>query len=402
MRVLSILGSTGSVGTNVLRVVDAFPERLRVVGLAGGANVERLAEQVARHRPRRVSVARPESREALARLVDLSGVQVGVGEEGMVAVATEESASMVVASAVGAVGLVPTYRALEAGKDVALANKETLVMAGELMVAQSRARGGRLLPIDSEHCALHQCLDGRRPEEVRRLVLTASGGPFRDRPRESFGSITLGEALNHPTWSMGRKITIDSATLMNKGLEVIEAHWLFGLAAERVDVLVHPQSVVHSMVEFVDGTVLAQLGVTDMRLPIQYALSYPEKWEAAIPGVDFTRSTRLEFETPDRERFPCLDLAYRALAGGGSLPAVLNAANEEAVAAFLDERAPFTAIPECIGEVLSSHIPAAVAGLDDVLAADSWARRRSREVLERRAPARVQTQGASKGARWNS
>src|SRR5262245_40140402 len=280
MRLLSILGSTGSVGTNVLRVVDAFSDRLRVVGLAGGANVERLAEQVARHRPRRVSVARPESREALAGLVDLSGVQVGVGEEGMVAVATEESASMVVASAVGAIGLVPTYRAVEAGKDVALANKETLVMAGELMVAQSRARGGRLLPIDSEHCALHQCLDGRRAEDVRRLVLTASGGPFRTRPRETFASVTPQEALRHPTWNMGRKITIDSATLMNKGLEVIEARWLFGVPAEKVEVLIHPQSVVHSMVEFVDGTVLAQLGVTDMRLPIQYALSYPERWEA--------------------------------------------------------------------------------------------------------------------------
>ena len=371
MKGLSILGSTGSVGTNVLRVVDAFPERLGVVGLAGGRNVERLAEQVARYRPRCLSVAATESRDALARLVDLSGVRVGVGQEGMVDVATDGAAAMVVAAAVGAVGLVPTYRALEAGKDVALANKETLVMAGELMLAQSRARGGRLLPIDSEHCALHQCLDGRRPEEVRRLVLTASGGPFRSRPRETFDDITLEEALSHPTWSMGRKITIDSATLMNKGLEVIEAHWLFGLPPQRVDVLVHPQSVVHSMVEFVDGTVLAQLGVTDMRLPIQYALSYPEKWEAAIPGMDFTRTPRLDFEAPDRARFPCLDLAYRALAGGSSLPAVLNAANEEAVAAFLDARAPFNAIPECIAEVLDSHRPAPLVGLEDVLAADA-------------------------------
>jgi len=274
----------------------------------------------------------------------------------------------VVASAVGAVGLVPTYRALQAGKDVALANKETLVMAGELMVAQARARGGKLLPIDSEHCALHQCLDGRRPEEVRRLVLTASGGPFRTRARESFDRVTPAEALAHPTWSMGRKITIDSATLMNKGLEVIEARWLFGVSAERIEVLIHPQSVVHSMVEFVDGTVLAQLGVTDMRLPIQYALSYPERWEAAIPGIDFSRGLRLEFEAPDHERFPCLGLAYRALEGGGSLPAVLNAANEEAVAAFLDGRIGFPAIPEAIREVMDDHPPRAVATLDDVLA----------------------------------
>jgi 1-deoxy-D-xylulose-5-phosphate reductoisomerase len=388
MKGLSILGATGSVGCNVLRVVDAFPERFQVVGLAGGANVERLAEQIARHRPRCVSVAHAEAREALGRLVDLSGVSVGVGEPGMVAVATEPAARMVVAAAVGALGLVPTYRALEAGKDVALANKETLVMAGELMLDQSRANGGRLLPIDSEHCALHQCLDGRGPDEVRRLVLTASGGPFRERPRATFDSITPGEALRHPTWSMGRKITIDSATLMNKGLEVIEARWLFGVPPARVEVLVHPQSVVHSMVEFVDGTVLAQLGVTDMRLPIQYALSYPEKWEAAIPGMDFTQTLRLDFETPDRERFPCLELAYEALAAGGTLPAVLNAANEEAVSAFLDGGAPFGAIPDCIGEVMQSHRVSAVRALDDVLEADAWARRQARESLKRRTPTR--------------
>jgi 1-deoxy-D-xylulose-5-phosphate reductoisomerase len=384
MKGLAILGSTGSVGTNVLRVVDAFPDRLRVVALAAGSNVERLAEQVARYRPKAVSVSTVEVRDALARLVDLSSVKVGVGREGAVAVATQDEASMVVAAAVGAVGLVPTYRALEAGKDVALANKETLVMAGELMVAESRAHGGRLLPIDSEHCALHQCLDGRRPEEVRRLVLTASGGPFRTRPRDTFGAITLEEALCHPTWSMGRKITIDSATLMNKGLEVIEARWLFGLPADRVSVLIHPQSVVHSMVEFVDGTVLAQLGVTDMRLPIQYALSHPERWEAAIPGMDFTRALSLDFDVPDHDRFPCLGLAYRALAGGGCLPAVLNAANEEAVGAFLEGRIPFTAIPEQVGETLDARPSAALGDLDDVLDADAWAREHTRAGLGRR------------------
>ena len=389
MKGLSILGSTGSVGTNVLRVVDAFPDRLRVVALAAGRNVERLAEQIARYQPRAVSVSTPEARDALARLVDLSGVRVGVGEEGAVAVATADDASMVVAAAVGAVGLVPTYRALEAGKDVALANKETLVMAGELMVAESRAHGGRLLPIDSEHCALHQCLDGRGPQEVRRLVLTASGGPFRTRPRETFDRITREEALCHPTWSMGRKITIDSATLMNKGLEVIEARWLFGVEAERVAVLIHPQSVVHSMVEFVDGTVMAQLGVTDMRLPIQYALSHPERWEAAIPGLDFDRPLALEFQPPDHERFPCLELAYGALRAGGSMPAVLNAANEEAVGAFLDERAAFTTIASCVAEVMGDHRPASLGALDDVLAADAWARQRAARVLGRPAPAPV-------------
>jgi 1-deoxy-D-xylulose-5-phosphate reductoisomerase len=389
MKGLSILGSTGSVGANALRIVDAFPGRFRVVGLAGGKNVERLAEQVARHRPRVVSVADAAARDALARLVDLSGLRVGVGPEGMVEVATHDDAEIVVASAVGAVGLVPTCRALEAGKDVALANKETLVMAGALMIAQSKARGGRLLPIDSEHCALHQCLDGRRPEEVRRLVLTASGGPFRNRPRESFDRITREEALHHPTWNMGPKITIDSATLMNKGLEVIEAHWLFGVPAARVQVLIHPQSIVHSMVEFVDGTVLAQLGVTDMRLPIQYALSYPERWEAAIPGMDFSQAMRLDFDLPDHERFPCLGLAYRALEKGGSATAVLNAANEEAVAAFLDGRIPFAAIPESVQEVLDDHRPSAASRLEEVLEADAWARERSREALRRRGVARV-------------
>jgi len=381
---LSILGATGSVGTNVLRIVDAFPGRFKVVGLSAGDNVEKLAEQIARHRPPVVSVRSAAARDSLARLLDLGATRVLVGQEGAVEVATHPDAHVVVASAVGAVGLVPTYRALQAGKDVALANKETLVMAGELMVAQSRARGGKLLPIDSEHCALHQCLDGRRPEEVRRLVLTASGGPFRTRARDTFDHVTPAEALAHPTWTMGRKITIDSATLMNKGLEVIEARWLFGLSADRVEVLIHPQSVVHSMVEFVDGTVLAQLGVTDMRLPIQYALSYPERWEAAIPGIDFSRGLRLDFEAPDHERFPCLGLAYRALKGGGSLPAVLNAANEEAVAAFLDGRVPFPAIPEAIREVMDDHPPRAVATLDDVLAADAWARERTRAALKRR------------------
>ena len=389
MKGLSILGSTGSVGANVLRIVDAFPGRFEVVGLAAGNNVHRLAEQIARYRPRLVSVATAEAAQELARLVDLGRISVGVGEAGAVAVATHPEAWMVVASAVGAVGLVPTYRALEAGKDVALANKETLVMAGELMVDKARQTGARLLPIDSEHCALHQCLDGRKPEEVRKLVLTASGGPFRERPRESFDRITPEEALNHPTWNMGRKITIDSATLMNKGLEVIEAHWLFGIPGEHISVLIHPQSVVHSMVEFVDGTVLAQLGVTDMRLPIQYALSHPEVWEAAIPGLDFGQGMSLSFHPPDHERFPCLGLAYRALARGGSLPAVLNATNEEAVASFLDGKIPFTAIPEVILEVMEAHPPAPLRALEDVLQADTWAREQARLALSRRAAARL-------------
>ena len=389
MKGLSILGSTGSIGTNVLRVVDAFPGRFEVVGLAAGRNVDVLAEQVVRYRPKVVSVADAAALERLSRLVDLSGVRAVTGGEGMVEVATRPEARMVVASAVGAVGLVPTWRALEAGKDVALANKETLVMAGELMLARARETGARLLPIDSEHCALHECLDGRRPDEVRRLLLTASGGPFRERSRESFHSITREEALAHPTWRMGPKITIDSATLMNKGLEVIEAHWLFGVPAARIEVLIHPQSIVHSMVELVDGTVLAQIGVTDMRMPIQYALSYPEKWEAAIPGMDFTRAMRLDFAPPDGAKFSCLSLAYRALEAGGTAPAALNAANEEAVSAFLDGRAPFPAIPESIQEVLETEPKTTASSLEDVLEADRRARERARKALARRSPARA-------------
>ncbi len=388
MKGLSILGSTGSIGTNVLRVVEAFPGRFEVIGLAAGRNVERLAEQVARHRPRIVSLADASGRERLARLVDLAGVRTVLGREGMVEVATHPEARMVVASAVGAVGLVPTYRALEAGKDVALANKETLVMAGELMLARAGERGARLLPIDSEHCALHECLDGRPPEHVRRLLLTASGGPFRDRPRESFSRITREEALAHPTWRMGPKITIDSATLMNKGLEVIEARWLFGMPAEKIEVLIHPQSAIHSMVELVDGTVLAQLGVTDMRMPIQYALTYPERWPAAIPGMDFSRPLRLELAPPDRAKFPCLSLAYRALGLGGSAPAALNAANEEAVAAFLAGSVGFDEIPATIDEVLGAEPPCPTTGLEDVLDADRRARERARQVLARRQAAR--------------
>jgi 1-deoxy-D-xylulose-5-phosphate reductoisomerase len=383
MKGLAILGSTGSIGRNVLRVVDAFPGRFRVVGLAAGTNVAELAGQIARHRPEAVSVGSPEAREALARSVNLQGIEVGVGEAGMVAVATRGGAELVVAAAVGAVGLVPTYAALRAGRDVALANKETLVMAGELMLRQARERGARLLPIDSEHCALHQCLEGRSREDVARLVLTASGGPFRERPADSFRDVTPEEALNHPTWDMGRKISIDSATLMNKGLEVMEARWLFDVSAERIDVLVHPQSIVHSMVEFVDGSILAQLAVTDMRLPIQYALSYPERWPAAIPGLDLGRALQLDFSPPDRERFPCLGLAYRALEAGGSHPAALNAANEVAVAAFLEGRAPFTAIPGTIASVLDELPPSPVATVEDVLAADRSARELAVRALDR-------------------
>jgi 1-deoxy-D-xylulose-5-phosphate reductoisomerase len=387
MKAISILGCTGSIGTSTLAVIRAFPDRFRVVGLSAGNDAKGLAGQIEEFKPKIVSVATEEAHRTLAGLVDLSGAEVGVGEAGMTAVATAREAALVVAAAVGAVGLVPTFAAIQAGKDVALANKETLVMAGEIMTREQRARGTRLLPIDSEHCALHQCLVSRDLESVSKLWLTASGGPFRTRPASTFAGITVEEALNHPTWRMGRKITIDSATLMNKALEIIEAHWLFGIPGERIDVVVHPQSVVHSMVEFADGTVLAQLGRTDMRIPIQYALSYPEVWPTPIEPMDLAAALSLTFEPPDHARFKSLRLAQEALARGGTTPAAMNAANEVAVQAFLDGEIPFTGITEIVSEVVTKHVPAAAATIKAVLAADRAARAQARSACAALHPA---------------
>ena len=378
MKPISILGCTGSIGTNTLAVISAFPDRFRVLGLAAGNDAKGLAAQIETFRPRVVSVATEEARRTLAGLLDLSGIEVGVGEEGMTAVATVGDAELVVAAAVGAVGLVPTLAAIQAGKDVALANKETLVVAGEIMTREQKARGTRLLPIDSEHCALHQCLVSRDPAAVSKLWLTASGGPFRTRPATTFGDITVEEALNHPTWRMGRKITIDSATLMNKALEIIEAHWLFGIPGDRIDVVVHPQSVVHSMVEFKDGTILAQLGRTDMRIPIQYALSYPEVWETPLEPMGLGAAFSLGFEPPDHARFKSLRLAQKALERGGTTPAAMNAANEVAVQAFLDGEIPFTGITEIVSEVLTKHVSKEATAIETVLSADREARAQAR------------------------
>ena len=380
MKAISILGATGSIGTSTVAVVRAFPDRFRVVGLAAGNDAEGLAAQIATFKPKVISVATRETLGALERLVDLSGIRTGVGEEGMVAVSTEAEADIVVAAAVGAIGLVPTLAAIQAGKDVALANKETLVMAGDIMTREQRARGTRILPIDSEHCALHQCLAARDIATVRKLWLTASGGPFRTRDAKTFAFITVEEALNHPTWRMGRKITIDSATLMNKALEIIEAHWLFGVPADRIDVVVHPQSVVHSMAEFVDGTVLAQLGRTDMQIPIQYALSYPEVWASPLLPMDLSAVLSLNFEPPDHERFRSLGLAHLALERGGTTPAAMNAANEIAVQAFLDGEIPFTAITEVVSEVAINHASAGATTLGEVLQADQEARAQARKA----------------------
>lgn len=375
---VAILGSTGSIGCNTLRVIESFGDEFGVAALGAGGNIALLAEQVERFRPRVVSVGDEAGAERL--LEELHGRRVGslprivTGIDGLVDVATCDGAEIVVGAVVGALGLLPTYRALELGRRVALANKETLVVAGELMTSVAARSGAELLPVDSEHNALHQCLRGERRDEVKRVILTASGGPFRNATREEIERATPAEALKHPTWRMGAKITIDSATMMNKGLEVIEAHWLFDCRAEEIDVIIHPQSVVHSMVELVDGSIIAQLGVTDMRHAIQYALTYPDRRPSVLPSLDLASLSRLEFFAPDPDRFPCLRLAYNALRLGGTMPAVLNAANEVAVAAFLDEAITFGEIARLIAAACAEHIPQPATDLETVLAADSWAR----------------------------
>ena len=378
LRGISILGSTGSIGCNTLRVIAALgPEHFRVVALAAGRNIGELVDQISRFRPELVSVKDEKSAAELRAELQQRGIsppRIALGGAGLVEVATHADADCVVSATVGAVGFVPTLRALEAGKRVALANKETLVMAGELMTRAAEKSGAELLPVDSEHNALHQCLRGEKRSEVRRIILTASGGPFRTRDKAAIQSATVNEAMQHPTWNMGAKITIDSATLMNKGLEVIEAHWLFGYSADEINIVVHPESVVHSMIELIDGSVIAQLGITDMRHAIQYALTYPERCPSELPSLDVARLSSLHFEEPDLERFPCISLAYRALRTGGTLPAAMNAANEEAVQAFIDERISLPDIPRVIESVMDQHETSAVKDLDSVLDADRSAR----------------------------
>jgi 1-deoxy-D-xylulose-5-phosphate reductoisomerase len=373
---IAILGSTGSIGTNTLRVVDRLADRFSVVGLAAGGRVDELTEQAARFRPKVVSIRSEEdARELRRRIPDLA---VGSGIQGMVDVATHPEVDIVVSATVGAIGLMPTLRALESGKTVALANKETLVVAGEIMTRALKRSGAQLLPVDSEHNAIHQCLAGRPDQMLRRIWLTASGGPFRHASLDEMRRARPSEALKHPTWRMGPKITIDSATLMNKGFEVIEARWLFGVQPSQVRIVVHPQSTIHSMVEFEDGSLLAQLGVTDMRLPIQYALTYPERLATDLPALDLEQPMSLEFHPPDLERFPCVRLAYEAIESGGTVPAVLNAANEVAVAAYLEERIGFLQIPEVLGETLARHDRQEAGDLETVQAADVWAREEAR------------------------
>jgi len=387
MKQIAILGCTGSIGRQTLQVVQSFPERFRVVALAAGTNLDELVAQIGLHRPQLVSVADAERAEQLRqRLRDASYSplpEIGWGASGLLSVATHPDASLLVSAAVGVVGLQATYAAVRAGKQVALSNKEVLVAAGELVMAAAKASSVELLPVDSEHNAIHQCLRAGRAQEVRRLVLTASGGPFRKTPLAQMAQATPEQALAHPNWRMGPRITIDSATLVNKGFEVIEAHWLFQMRGDQIDVVIHPQSTIHSMVEYVDGSILAQLGPTDMRLPIQYALTYPERAASNGLALDWNSLRRLDFEKVSPRRFPCLALARHAMREGGVQPCALNAADEVAVAAFLERRLSFAGIAQVIERVLERMPRSALRLIEDVAAADGEARRLAQEEVGR-------------------
>ena len=379
MKRIAILGSTGSIGRQCLDVVESLPGRFEVVALAAGANVRLVAEQVARHRPQVVAVGTEAAARELCAIIqgarNARPIEILFGPEGIEGVATHPDAEMVVSAAVGVVGLPATYKAIEQGKDIALANKEVLVAAGEVVMAAVARRDIALLPVDSEHNAIHQCIRAGNRGEIKRLVLTASGGPFRGTPVHDLGKVTPDQALAHPNWKMGRRITIDSATLMNKGFEVIEAHWLFGMDLGKIEVVIHPQSTIHSMVEFVDGSILAQMGPADMRMPIQYALTYPERLASSQCALDWSALRQLDFEGVPQEKFPCLALAKEALRQGGPLPCALNAADEVAVAAFLAGKLAFTGIAAVIERVLERMPRAVIHTIADVVAADAEARR---------------------------
>jgi len=386
MKRISILGSTGSIGRQCLSVTDSLPGRFEIVALAAGSNIALAAEQVVRHRPKIVSVATEAGARKLCDMLSGSrrpAPEILFGPEGIERVATRPDAEIVVSAAVGVVGLPATYKAIECGKQIALANKEVLVAAGEVVMAAAQRHGVSLLPVDSEHNAIHQCLRAGQNREVKRLVLTASGGPFRKTPISKLGRVTPKQALAHPNWKMGQRITIDSATLMNKGFEVIEARWLFGTGLDKIQVVIHPQSTIHSMVEFVDGSILGQLGPTDMRMPIQYALTYPERVPSNGCALDWSTLRELDFEDVPVRKFPCLDLAKQAVREGGPLPCALNAADEIAVAAFLERKLPFLGIAAVIENVLSRMPRTPIKEIEDVLEADLEARRLARAAVAR-------------------
>jgi len=384
MKRLAVVGSTGSIGQNTLRVVEHLSDRFRIFALTAHSAVDRLAEQTAAFHPAVVGITdggRVDEFVIQCQKRRISIPEVVTGEDGLRQIASAPEVDIVVSAAVGAAGLSPTYSAVASGKTVALANKEAMVVAGELLRKTAEKSGARIIPVDSEHSAVDQCLRSGRKNEVRRLILTASGGPFRETRVEQFGKISPEEALKHPVWQMGKRITVDSATLMNKGLEVIEARWLFDIPSEKIDIMVHPQSIVHSMVEFVDGSVVAQLGTADMRQPIQYALTYPARLPWSVPHLDWTTVSRLDFAPPDPKKFPCISLAYRAIEMSGTAPAVLNAADEVAVELFLERKIVFSDIPNLIASTLEAHKTKTADSLESVTEADSWARQRARGWL---------------------
>ena len=380
MKKVVLLGSTGSIGTSTCKVVEDLPNDLELIGLAAGRNVDLLREQVGQFNPQMVSVTDPAAANEFAN--EFNGTpNVQCGDEGLLALATLPEADIVLIAIVGTGGLQPALAAIRAGKDIAVASKEILVMAGETVMAEARKHGVKVLAVDSEHSAIFQCLDGKSVDSIRQIWLTASGGPFREKPADEFANITVEQALKHPSWEMGRKITIDSSTLFNKGLEMIEARWLFDIEMPRVKVVVHPQSVIHSMVEFVDGSILAQLSTPDMCLPIQYALTYPARARSDRVQTSLAEIGRLDFEEPDVERFPALGLARRAGDEGGTLPAVLNAANEVAVEAFCDRQLSYMGITESVAAVMAAHEVVAQPALEEILEADSWARNAAHNVI---------------------
>lgn len=383
MKRLAILGSTGSIGVNTLDIVRQFPERFEVVSLSAGLNIELLKEQILRFRPRAVSVLNQEAARELQKGIARRDVEVVYGVEGLIRVATHPEVDQVVSAIVGAVGLIPTLSAIKTGKSIALANKEPLVMAGKIVMEEAKKNGVRILPVDSEHSAIFQSLLGHRKEDIHRLILTASGGPFLNLPFSKLHEVTVRDALNHPHWDMGKKITIDSASLMNKGLEVIEARWLFDIPVEKIIVRIHPQSVVHSMVEYIDGSIIGQMGIADMRIPIAYALSFPERLSLKLDSLDLSQVGPLTFSPPDLEKFPCLRLAYQSMEIGETMPAILNAANEAAVNGFLEGSIKFTDIPLLIQRVMEEHEVKTARTIEDILRADQWAREKTKNIIER-------------------
>jgi len=389
MKRITLLGATGSIGLRTLELVSGFPDEFAVAGMAArGSNPEKIADLCRKYAPQAVALLEPSAVDILSRLLPAPRPELLSGIEGLVALARDVDADVVLSALVGGVGLLPTMAAIQAGRTMALANKETLVMAGRLMTAAARARGVALLPVDSEHSAVFQCLVGHNRGDVHRVLLTASGGPFRELPKDKFATVTVEDALRHPTWKMGAKITIDSATLMNKGLEIIEARWLFDLAPDQVQIVIHPQSIVHSMVEYIDGSVLAQLGVADMGIPILYALTFPERLPTPSARLDLTRTGPLTFEPPDPDRFPALRLSRAALEAGGVAPVVLNAANEVAVAAFLERRIGFPEIMQSIERALGDEPSRELGSIEECVEVDARARRRVREWIDERSGGR--------------